>query len=172
MAFRKQDTSSEFVKKEDLKDGFMTVVKMLSYVLIGLLFVWVIAGTSSRFKPSPSTISIGTSVFYTSNVEISVYNPLKGQTDSTPLHTFCGDTISIKDSTFQDWIAISPDIFKEMNLSCGDSVTILCGDCPYDEGRFKIVDKTHTKIKGRVDVLEHGNVSSGLYKGTIIHRCK
>jgi len=172
MAFRKQDTSSEFVKKEDLKDGFLTIVKMLAYVIVGMVLVYWITGASSRFKPTPSTISIGTSVFYTSDVEISVYNPLEGQTDSTPLITFCGDTISIKDSTFQDWIAISPNVFREMNLSCGDSVTILCGGCPYDEARFRVVDKTHNKIKSRVDVLEHGNVSTGLYKGSIIHRCK
>ena len=172
MAFRKQDTSSEFVKKEDLKDGFKLVLSLVGYIALGYIILILFAGIGTILRPPNKSFSNLKPRLLFSDVEISVYNPKASQTDSTPLITFCGDTISLKDSTLQNWVAISPDLFKSLNLSCRDSVVIICGQCPYDGIKMRVSDTTHTKIKGRIDVLEHGNVSTGLYEGYIIHECK
>lgn len=172
MAFRKQDTSSEFVKKEDLKEGFKLILSLLGYLTLGYVILLITAGTKTLFYPPNKSFSSPKTTLLFSEVEISVYNPESSQTDSTPMITFCGDTIVLKDSTLQDWVAISPDLFKNLNLSCQDSVVIVCDQCPYDNKKMRVSDKTHTKIKGRVDVLEHGNVSTGLYKGYIVRKFK
>ena len=172
MAYTKrgQEDSSNYVKKDELKDGFISILKLLLFIFAGYFVLW-LAGAGSRLSPPNKPFSNPKTTLGFTGVEISVYNPTKLQTDSTPLHTFCGDTIVLKDSTLQNWVAISPDLFKDLNLSCQDSVTLYC-ECPYDGIKFKVVDKTHSKIKYRVDVLEHGNVSTGLYPGLLKSNCK
>jgi hypothetical protein len=172
MAFRRQDTSSEFVKKEELKEGFKTILYLLGYLALGFAILWMLAGAKTLFYPPNKSFSSPQVSYEISKVEISVYNPVVSQTDGNPMITFCGDTISLKDSVLQNWVALSPDLFKKLNLSCQDSVLLMCYGCPYDSHWMKVVDKTHPKVKGRVDVLEHGNVSTGLYSGVIVHLCK
>lgn len=166
MESKKRDPESKFLDKKDFKESFIVILKFLGFFTLGFIIAYFI-GYSSFTKPVCSPFIHPNHHFVNKSVVISVYNPVPSQTDSNPLITFCGDTISVKDSTSQKWAAISPDLFRDLNLMCGDSVKVYCGECPYEGRVLRVTDKTHDKISGRIDILEHGSICTGLYTGYI-----
>ena len=96
-------------------------------------------------------------------VVITVYHPLEGQTDGTPLITASQDTI-IFPITYR-WLAVSRDLEK-MGFTMGSSLALHC-ECPF-KGIWTIKDRMNKRWKQRIDLLLPPNTPLFKGEGTIL----
>ena len=87
------------------------------------------------------------------NVTVTMYNPLIGQTDSTPNQTADGTIIDPKRATEYRYIALSRDLIARWGgpFNYGDYV-MLKGTDGYD-GIYQVRDTMASKFINRVDIL-------------------
>ena len=87
------------------------------------------------------------------NVTVTMYNPLIGQTDSTPNQTADGTIIDPKRATEYRYIALSRDLIARWGgpFEYGDYV-IIKGTQGYD-GIYQVRDTMASKFINRVDIL-------------------
>ena len=87
------------------------------------------------------------------NVTVTMYNPLVGQTDSTPNQTADGTIIDPKRATEYRYIALSRDLIARWGgpFEYGDYV-MLKGTEGYD-GVYQVRDTMASKFINRVDIL-------------------
>ena len=87
------------------------------------------------------------------NVIVTMYNPLEGQTDSTPNQTADGTIIDPKRATEYRYIALSRDLIARWGgpFEYGDYV-MLKGTEGYD-GVYQVRDTMASKFINRVDIL-------------------
>ena len=87
------------------------------------------------------------------NVTVTMYNPLVGQTDSTPNQTADGTIIDPKRATEYRYIALSRDLIARWGgpFEYGDYV-MLKGTDGYD-GIYQVRDTMASKFINRVDIL-------------------
>ena len=87
------------------------------------------------------------------NVTVTMYNPLVGQTDSTPNQTADGTIIDPKRATEYRYIALSRDLIARWGgpFNYGDYV-MLKGTDGYD-GIYQVRDTMASKFINRVDIL-------------------
>jgi hypothetical protein len=74
-------------------------------------------------------------------VEITAYNPIKEQTDETPLIMASGKTV------YQGAVALSRDLERDLGLKFGDTIEI------DGFGQFMFEDRMNRRWKRRVDIL-------------------
>jgi len=84
-----------------------------------------------------------------SEIVITCYNPVIGQTDSNPDITASGKRINLNDPINHRWVAISRDLEKRFKF--GDEVYI-CGTGLYD-GIWVVQDRMNKRFNNRVDLL-------------------
>ena len=87
------------------------------------------------------------------NVTVTMYNPLVGQTDSTPNQTADGTIINPKKATEYRYVALSRDLIARWGgpFEYGDYV-IIKGTIGYD-GIYQVRDTMASKFINRVDIL-------------------
>lgn len=82
---------------------------------------------------------------------LTVYNPVKGQTDSTPDRTSIGAKIDTHNPLKHRWIALSQDLLKEYPYG---SYVLISGTGIYD-GKWRVMDCMNARYKNSADVLTH-----------------
>ena len=87
------------------------------------------------------------------DVTVTMYNPLAGQTDSTPNQTADGTIINPKKATAYRYVALSRDLIARWGgpFNYGDYVMIK-GTEGYD-GIYQVRDTMASKFINRVDIL-------------------
>lgn len=99
-------------------------------------------------------------------VKITVYHPVEGQCDSTPLET--ADLSKIDLQKLQKgqlrWIAVSRDLLKE--FSYGDSVYLESSN-PDISGYYEIHDTMNKRFTRYVDLLVYPGTLYGKWEGKI-----
>lgn len=98
--------------------------------------------------------------------KLTVYNPVAGQTDSSPLITASGrriDTVRLKYGKVR-WLAVSRDFLKRWggDLHYGDTVEIIADD-PEIDGEWVIQDNMNKRYKKSADLLFYKR-NKGLWK--------
>ena len=74
-------------------------------------------------------------------VRVTAYNPVRSQTDSSPLITASNKRVRV------GMIALSRDLEREFGFRFGDTVYL------YGIGRFVFEDRTHRRKRRHVDIL-------------------
>ena len=97
-------------------------------------------------------------------VTATVYNPVKGQTDDSPLATADGSKIDLKKLKKKriKWIAVSRDLLKDYEY--GAKVKITCTSYPGINGTYEVHDTMNKRFSNRIDILSAEKDSVGLYK--------
>lgn len=97
-------------------------------------------------------------------VTATVYNPVEGQTDDSPLATADGSKIDLKKLKKKriKWIAVSRDLLKDYEY--GAKVKITCSKYPGINGTYEVHDTMNKRFNGRIDILSAEKDSIGLYK--------
>ena len=106
-------------------------------------------------------------------VKISVYNPVRGQTQGNPLETASGYMINLKklkNGQLRD-CAISRKLYEKYGgpFKFGDTIYISCGDSRFD-GYWIIRDLMgpRSRTENKVDLLfDSSKLKHGIKKGTI-----
>ena len=93
----------------------------------------------------------------------TVYHPVPGQTDSTPLTTADGSKIDLNKlkSGKLKWIAMSRDMLERWggDFDYGDKVKVI-SDNPKINGVYEIHDTMNKRFENRIDILTH---KDGIY---------
>ncbi len=97
-------------------------------------------------------------------VTATVYNPVEGQTDDSPLATADGSKIDLKKLKKKriKWIAVSRDLLKDYEY--GAKVKITCTSYPSINGTYEVHDTMNKRFSNRIDILSAEKDSVGLYK--------
>ena len=104
-------------------------------------------------------------------VTVTVYNPVPGQCDDSPLITADNSKIDLdklKKGKLK-WVAVSRDLLKEGKVKYGDKIRLTCDKDPAMNGIFVVHDTMHPRWKKRIDVLAHQDVkTTGKQTGVMI----
>lgn len=107
----------------------------------------------------------------TVDVLSACYNPVPGQTDSTPLITADGSKIDLEKLQNNElrWIAVSQDFIKNGRLKYGDTVIIFHSAVPHMSGKWVVRDCMNKRYKKTIDFLTYsGNIYCDLWhRGTV-----
>ena len=92
------------------------------------------------------------------DVTVTMYNPAKSQTDSTPNETADGTIINPKKASEYRYVALSRDLIARWGgpFNYGDYV-MLKGTNGYD-GVYQVRDTMNPRFVNRIDILESVNV--------------
>jgi hypothetical protein len=95
---------------------------------------------------------------------LTIYHPVAGQCDATPLITASNARIDIEKLRRQEirWMALSRNLLKKWNgeFHYGDTVMLSAGD-PEIDGLWVINDNMNKRFKDRGDLLFHGDTRKG-----------
>jgi 3D (Asp-Asp-Asp) domain-containing protein len=83
-------------------------------------------------------------------VQVTAYNPVRSQTDSSPLITASNKRVRV------GMVALSRDLEREFGFTFGDAVYL------YGFGRFVFEDRMHRRKKRHVDILILDSMSRAL----------
>lgn len=90
-------------------------------------------------------------------VTVTVYNPVKEQTDSSPLETADGSRINLSKLERDKirWVAVSRDLLKNNKLSYGDKIILKSSNLPEELNDlvWEVRDTMNPKWKNRIDLL-------------------
>lgn len=93
---------------------------------------------------------------YGLTVVVTMYEPIKAQTDNTPNITADGSIFNIHDASSYNWIALSRDLIKKYNkhapFKYGDLVYI--SEAGHKSGLYYVKDTMNIRFKNAVDILE------------------
>ena len=104
------------------------------------------------------------------DVTITMYNPLVGQTDSTPNQTADGTIINPKRASEYRYVALSRDLIARWGgpFNYGDYVMIK-GTNGYD-GVYQVKDTMSPKFINRVDILRTGGSKWFKFDNAVLYR--
>ena len=104
------------------------------------------------------------------DVTITMYNPLEGQTDSTPNQTADGTIIDPKRASEYRYVALSRDLIARWGgpFNYGDYVMIK-GTIGYD-GVYQVKDTMSPKFINRVDILRTGGSKWFKFDNAVLYR--
>lgn len=105
----------------------------------------------------------------TTVVEATVYQPVVGQTDDTPLITASGKVINAEDPAQHRWIAVSRDL-EEKGFIFGQKVLVK-GTNVHD-GVWEVQDRMHFRWTKRIDFLIGIDDPIGKWEGVTIKLIK
>lgn len=96
-------------------------------------------------------------------VTATVYNPVKEQTDDSPLATADGSKIDLKKLKKKriKWIAVSRDLLKDYEYGAKVKIT---SEYPSINGTYEVHDTMNKRFSNRIDILSAEKDSVGLYK--------
>ena len=105
---------------------------------------------------------------------LTIYNPVAGQCDASPLITANNSRIDLEKLRRNEirWMALSRDLLKRWNgaFSYGDTVLLEAGDASID-GLWVINDNMNKRFRNRGDLLFHRDSrSTGIWKN--VKLCK
>ena len=92
------------------------------------------------------------------DVVVTMYHPIKGQTDSTPDILADGTKITIHKASEYRYVAVSRNLLKRWGgwLDFGDFVLLKGTD--YKDGVYQVRDVMNKRFVNRIDILESVNV--------------
>ena len=104
------------------------------------------------------------------NVTVTMYNPLVGQTDSTPNQTADGTIIDPTRASEYRYVALSRDLIARWGgpFNYGDYVMIK-GTDGYD-GVYQVKDTMSPKFINRVDILRTGGSKWFKFDNAVLYR--
>jgi hypothetical protein len=90
------------------------------------------------------------------DVHVTMYHPLAGQTDSTPDIVADGSWFDINTASDLKWLAVSRDLLDRWGgpLSFGDIVYIEIKEESDKSGFYKVKDTMNPRFTKRIDILE------------------
>ena len=105
---------------------------------------------------------------------LTIYNPLSGQCDSSPLITANNSHIDLDKLSRNEirWMALSRDLLKRWNgeFNYGDTIQVQAGD-PEIDGLWVVNDSMNKRFKDRGDLLFHRDTrKTGIWKNVKISR--
>lgn len=105
---------------------------------------------------------------------LTIYNPVEGQCDKSPLITANNSRIDLEKLRRNEirWIALSRDLLKRWNgtFSYGDTVMLDAGDAAIN-GLWVINDSMNKRFTNRGDLLFHPESrTAGIWKNVRINR--
>ena len=105
---------------------------------------------------------------------LTIYNPISGQCDSSPLVTANNSRIDLDKLSRNEirWMALSRDLLKRWNgeFNYGDTIQVQAGD-PEIDGLWVVNDSMNKRFKDRGDLLFHRDTrKTGIWKNVKISR--
>jgi len=105
---------------------------------------------------------------------LTIYNPVEGQCDTSPLITANNSRIDLEKLRRNEirWMALSRNLLKRWNgaFNYGDTVQVQSGDAAID-GLWVINDNMNKRFKDRGDLLFHRESrTTGIWKNVKINR--
>jgi hypothetical protein len=152
-------------------------MKTSAFVLILMLMIPNAIGLSS---PGPDTPAPRIFMVPVEPVEyhvletLTIYNPVEGQCDDSPLITANNSHIDLDKLHRNEirWMALSRDLLKRWNgtFNYGDTVRLEAGDAAID-GLWVINDSMNKRFKNRGDLLFHRDSrTTGIWKNVKMNR--
>ena len=93
---------------------------------------------------------------YGFSVTVTMYEPVRGQTDRTPNITADGSWFDIHNASNYKWVALSRDLIKRYNRQApfkyGDLIYI--GGIGDKSGLYQVKDTMNKRFRNAVDILE------------------
>ena len=104
------------------------------------------------------------------NVTVTMYNPVKSQTDNTPNETADGTIINPKRASEYRYVALSRDLIARWGgpFNYGDYVMIK-GTSGYD-GVYQVKDTMSPKFINRVDILRTSGAKWFKFDNAVLYR--
>ena len=104
------------------------------------------------------------------NVTVTMYQPVRYQTDSTPNILADGTRIRTQDASNYKFIAVSRNLLKRWGgwLDYGDFVLLRGTD--HKDGVYQVRDTMHKRWVNRVDILESGHVKPYKFTDAVLHK--
>jgi 3D (Asp-Asp-Asp) domain-containing protein len=92
------------------------------------------------------------------NVTVTMYQPVRYQTDSTPNILADGTRIRTQDASNYKFIAVSRNLLKRFGgwLDYGDFIFLR--GTPHKDGVYQVRDTMHSRWVNRIDILESTDV--------------
>ncbi|HMG91364.1 MAG TPA: hypothetical protein VK589_14965 [Chryseolinea sp.] len=145
----------------------------MNKIRIVMLALQFFCSNSTAISPSPLTINPleRTSQSLTLDV-LTVYNPVAGQCDATPLVTASNQRINptqLRSGTIR-WMALSRDLLKRWGgkIHYGDTINLSAGD-PTIDGLWVVHDTMNRRFRKRGDLLFDARVrSTGKWSNVVI----
>jgi hypothetical protein len=105
---------------------------------------------------------------------LTIYNPVEGQCDNSPLITANNSRIDLDKLSRNEirWMALSRNLLKRWNgqFNYGDTVVLEAGD-PAIDGLWVVNDNMNKRFKDRGDLLFHRESrTTGIWKNVRISR--
>lgn len=134
--------------------------KRQKIIVLGIALITSISGG----RGAAGTMKFKAPVKKKRTVTATVYNPVQGQTDNSPLATADGSKIDLKKLKKKriKWIAVSRDLLKDYEY--GAKVKITCSEYPGINGTYEVHDTMNKRFENRIDILSAEKDSVGLYK--------
>lgn len=137
--------------------------KRQKIIVLGIALITSISGgrgAAGTMKLKAPTIKKKKTV----TVTATVYNPVEGQTDDSPLATADGSKIDLKKLKKKriKWIAVSRDLKDYYEY--GSKVKLTCSKYPGINGIYEVHDTMNKRFSNRIDILSAEKDSVGLYK--------
>ena len=103
-------------------------------------------------------------------VTVTMYQPVRYQTDSTPNILADGTRIRTQDASNYKFIAVSRNLLKRWGgwLDYGDFVLLRGTD--HKDGVYQVRDTMHKRWVNRVDILESGHVKPYKFTDAVLHK--
>jgi hypothetical protein len=138
----------------------------MNKVRIVMLVLQFFCSNSTAISPSPVTIKPGeySAPSHSFKLDVlTVYNPVSGQCDRTPLVTASNQRINetkLRSGTIR-WMALSRDLLKRWggHIHFGDTISLSSGD-PAIDGLWVVQDTMNRRFKNHGDLLFDAKVRS------------
>jgi 3D (Asp-Asp-Asp) domain-containing protein len=103
-------------------------------------------------------------------VTVTMYQPVRYQTDSTPNILADGTRIRTERASNYKFIAVSRNLWKRRGgwLDNGDFVLLRGTD--HKDGVYQVRDTMHKRWVNRVDILESGHVKPYKFTDAVLHK--
>jgi hypothetical protein len=145
----------------------------MNKVRIVMLMLQFFCSNSTAIAPAPVTAKpiAHTSNSFTLDV-LTVYNPVTGQCDTSPLVTASNQRISktkLKSGAIR-WMALSRDLLKRWggHIQYGDTIDLYTGD-PAIDGTWVVHDTMNKRFRNRGDLLFDSKVRSrGMWANVMV----
>lgn len=139
-----------------------------------ILILQFLCSNSTALAPTPPTITTASDTTEVSFIldELTIYNPVTAQCDSSPLVTASNQRINktkLRSGAVR-WMALSRDLLKRWGgqIQYGDTVSLYSSD-PAIDGNWIVHDTMHRRFRNRGDLLFDSSVrTTGKWSDVII----